>query len=39
MSRVMNIYQYVVGCFPNRIDGNRTDRGQVQNCTGPQIEA
>ena len=38
-SRIMDVHLHIVRYLPNQIDGNRTDRGQVQHRTGPQIEA
>ena len=38
-SRIMDVHLHIVRYLPNQIDDNRTDRGQVQHRTGPQIEA
>jgi hypothetical protein len=38
-SRIMDVHLHIVRFLPNQINGNGTDRGQVQHRTGPQIEA
>jgi hypothetical protein len=37
-SRATDVHFHVVRYLTNRIDGNRTDGGQVQHCARPQIE-